>query len=207
MIKSKLTLGIKLWSKTCPQHWASKAELLSGEALCDSRNKDVLQASTNRIHLFLLTYNQFLKILLDLRARMCNPAVIPSYEKTLATINNKTKGWLIVPFQVPQGVQNKKNTSKLKITSPLPTTGIQSLKRSRKNVNGCREACKNVQWNSCVVKAPRYQLPAGCPVKQPSTARTRSAPWPPAPHRGRSWSTSRCSASSASSPAQAARWR
>ena len=76
---------------------------------------------------------------------MCNPAVIPSYEKTLATINNKTKGWLIVPFQVPQGVKNKKNTSKLKTTSPLPTTGIQSLKRSRKNVNGCREACKNVQ--------------------------------------------------------------
>ena len=45
---------------------------------------------------------------------MCNPAVIPSYEKTLATINNKTKGWLIVPFQVPQGVQNKKKHIKTK---------------------------------------------------------------------------------------------
>lgn len=27
--------------------------------------------------------------------------------KTLATINNETKGWLIVPFEVPQSVKKK----------------------------------------------------------------------------------------------------
>ena len=59
--------------------------------------------------------------------------------KTLATINNETKGWLIVPFEAPQSVKKKKkNTSKLKTTSPVSTTSIESLKRGRKNVNGCK---------------------------------------------------------------------
>ena len=134
---------------------------------------------------------------------MCNPAVTPSYEKTLATINNEA-------ILSSASRCKKKKKSKLKTTSPVPTTGIQSLKRGRKNVNGCKKACKNVQQNSCVVKAPWYQFPpapASCPGEQPPVARTHSAPWPPAPHRGHSWSTSRCSASSASSPARAARWR
>lgn len=45
--------------------------------------------------------------------------------KTLATINNETKGWLIVPFEVPQSVKKKKHTSKLKTTLPVSTTSIE----------------------------------------------------------------------------------
>lgn len=130
--------------------------------------------------------------------------------KTLATINNETKGWLIVPFEAPQSVKKKKKTtSKLKTTSPVSTTSIESLKRGRKNVNGCKQACKNVQRNSCgqgsVVPVPTRA--SRLPGEQLPAARTHSAPWPLAPHRGRSWSTSRCSASSASSPARVARWQ
>lgn len=57
--------------------------------------------------------------------------MIPIYEKAQETMYNSTKGWFIVPSQVPsdnhivpQGLKNETQQNK-KHTSPVPTTDTE----------------------------------------------------------------------------------